>query len=283
MSYDLRDDLFASLADKRFTAELRVTTPGVICGVENAAAKAEDLGCEVLSMAADSDEVTPAQPVLVIRAPAKQIAIAEDTLPGAIGKFSAIARAARLAQATAGDRLQVVSGAAKKMPVEIKPQVHRAIHVGGGSSRITPPPFVYIDKNYVRMFGGVRNAINAAAALAGHTRCIQLRGLVEPLVAEAQAAIELGVEILMIDTGELADLDLVAELVRKAGKRAQTRIAFAGEIQIADIPEIANHDVDILDVGLAVIDAPSVAVKFDVVLDSTQYQEPNPPAEKQAK
>jgi nicotinate-nucleotide pyrophosphorylase (carboxylating) len=265
MSYDLRDDLFAVLKDQLFVAELRVTTPGVVCGVEDAASKALDAGCEVLSAALDADECLPEQPVLVVRGPAKAIAIAEDTLPGAIAKFTAIARAARQAQAAAGDRVQVVSGAAKKMPMEIKPQVRRAIHIGGGSGRITAAPFVYIDKNYVRIFNGVRNAVTAASTLAGHTRCVQLRGLVEPFEDEARAAIEMGVEILMVDTGRIADLDLVAQMVRAAGRRDLVRIAFAGDIGLEDIAEISTHDVDILDIGRAVIDAPIVDVKFDVV------------------
>ncbi|MEC9345904.1 MAG: hypothetical protein VYB54_06740 [Pseudomonadota bacterium] len=265
MTYDLRDDIFASLDGRLFVAELRVTTAGVICGVEDAAAKAVELGCEVLEAMQDADEATPERPLLVIRAPAKQIAIAEDTLPGAIAKPSAIARAARAAQQIAGNRVRIVSGAAKKMPIEIKPQVRRAIHKGGGSGRIAPLPFVYLDKNYVRMFGGVRRTLEAVSVLEGHTRCIQLRGLVEPLEDEARAAIEMGAEILMVDTGSLDDLDRVSAMVRAAGRRDVTQIAFSGDIAMADIPAIADHDVDILDIGRAVIDAPSVDVKFDVV------------------
>lgn len=267
MTYDLRDDIFRSLGGRRFTAELSVTTPGVICGVEDAAEKAVGLGCEVLHAMQDAEEAMAGAPVLTIRAPAKEIAIAEDTLLGSIAKPSAIARAARRAQEIAGDRVRIVSGAAKKMPIEIKPQVRRAIHRGGGSGRITPPPFVYLDKNYVRMFGGVRRTLEAVAVLEGHTRCIQLRGLVEPLEDEAQAAIEMGAEILMVDTGSLDDLDRVSAMVRAAGRREATEIAFSGDIALEDIPAIAAHDVDILDIGRAVIDAPSVDVKFDVVSD----------------
>jgi nicotinate-nucleotide pyrophosphorylase (carboxylating) len=239
----------------------------VICGVEDAAAKALDLGCEVLHAMRDAEEADADAPVLIIRAPAKEIAIAEDTLPGAIAKPSGIARAARRAQQIAGGRVRIVSGAAKKMPIEIKPQVRRAIHQGGGSGRIAPLPFVYLDKNYVRMFGGVRRTLEAVSVLEGHTRCIQLRGLVEPLEDEARAAIEMGAEILMVDTGNLADLDRVASMVRAAGRRETTEIAFSGDIALEDIPAIAAHDVDILDIGRAVIDAPGVDVKFDVVAD----------------
>ena len=264
MTDDLRDTIFVSVADRRYTADVRVTTAGVICGVEHARQLAADLGCEILHCAADGDDVDVDTPILSLRGSAKAIAMAEDCIPGAIAKPSGIARAARRAQELAGDRVRVVSGAAKKMPVEIKDQIRRAIHRGGGSGRISNVPFLYLDKNYVRIFGSVRKTLEAVAPMQGYVRAIQLRGLVEDIALEARSAIELGAEILMVDSGRLADLDLVARLVCEAGRRDQTTIAFAGDIAMDDISQIAEHDVDILDIGRAVIDAPVVDIKFDV-------------------
>jgi nicotinate-nucleotide pyrophosphorylase (carboxylating) len=264
MTDDLRDTIFAPVADRIFTADVRVTTAGVICGVELAGQKAVDLGCEVLFCAADGDEADVETPILSIRGSAKAIAMAEDCIPGAIAKPSGIARATRQAQKLAGDRVRVVSGAAKKMPEEIKPQIRRAVHRGGGSGRISNVPFLYLDKNYVRIFGSVRKTLEAVAPMQGFVRAIQLRGLVEDIALEARAAIELGAEILMVDSGRLEDLDLVAKLVREAGRREQTTIAFAGDIAMEDIAQVVAHDVDILDIGRAVLDAPIADIKFDV-------------------
>jgi nicotinate-nucleotide pyrophosphorylase (carboxylating) len=264
MTDDLRDTIFAPVADRIFTADVRVTTAGVICGVELAGQKAVDLGCEVLFCAADGDEADVETPILSIRGSAKAIAMAEDCIPGAIAKPSGIARATRQAQKLAGNRVRVVSGAAKKMPEEIKPQIRRAVHRGGGSGRISNVPFLYLDKNYVRIFGSVRKTLEAVAPMQGFVRAIQLRGLVEDITLEARAAIELGAEILMVDSGRLEDLDLVAKLVREAGRREQTTIAFAGDIAMEDIAQVVTHDVDILDIGRAVLDAPIADIKFDV-------------------
>jgi nicotinate-nucleotide pyrophosphorylase (carboxylating) len=264
MTDDLRDTIFAPVADRIFTADVRVTTAGVICGVELAGQKAVDLGCEILFCAADGDEADVETPILSIRGSAKAIAMAEDCIPGAIAKPSGIARATRQAQKLAGDRVRVVSGAAKKMPEEIKPQIRRAVHRGGGSGRISNVPFLYLDKNYVRIFGSVRKTLEAVAPMQGFVRAIQLRGLVEDIALEARAAIELGAEILMVDSGRLEDLDLVAKLVREAGRRDQTTIAFAGDIATEDIAQVVTHDVDILDIGRAVLDAPIADIKFDV-------------------
>jgi len=262
---DLRDEIFASLEGCLFTAEVRVTSPGLVCGIEMARSKAEALGCVVVNEMKDGDATLNAHPVLCMRGPAKSIAMAEDCVPGAIAKFSGIARAARKARELAGGRVKIVSGATKKMPAEIKAQVRRAIHYGGGSNCISDRPFLYLDKNYVRMFGGVRQTLAAVSGMQGYVRVIQLRGLVESLASEARAAIEMEAEILMVDTGRLEDLDLVATMVRELGRRESTTIAFAGDIAMEEISAIVAHDVDILDVGRAIIDAPMVDIKVDVV------------------
>jgi nicotinate-nucleotide pyrophosphorylase (carboxylating) len=262
---DLRDSIFASIEGCIFTAEVRVTSPGLVCGVEMARSKAEGLGCVVLTEMADGDVAMSTHPVLSIRGTAKAIAMVEDCVPGAIAKFSGIARAAREARELAGTRVRVVSGATKKMPEEIKSQVRHAIHCGGGSGCISNRPFLYIDKNYVRMFGGVRQALEAVSTMPGYVRVIQLRGLIADLATEARAAIEMKAEILMVDTGSVEDLDMVAAMVREAGRRECTTIAFAGDIALADIPAIAAHDVDVLDVGRAILDAPMVDIKVDVI------------------
>lgn len=264
MTEDLRDTIFLPVADRMFTADVRVTSSGVISGVELAGQKAIELGCEVLFCAADGDEADAETPVLIIRGPAKAIAMAEDCIPGAIAKPSGIARATRLAQKLAGDRVRVVSGAAKKLPEEIKPQIRRAVHRGGGSGRISNVPFLYLDKNYVRIFGSVRKTLEGVAPMKGYVRAIQLRGLVEDIAIEARSAIEMRAEILMVDSGRLEDLDLVSRMVRESGRRDETTIAFAGDIAMEDIAEVVTHDVDILDIGRAVLDAPIVDIKFDV-------------------
>ena len=267
MIADLRDTIFVSVADRFYVADVRVTSAGVICGIERAAQKAKDLGCEVLHAAADGDEVGIDKPVLTIRGTAKAIAIAEECVPGAIAKPSGISRAMRRAQQLAGSRVRVVSGAAKKMPEEVKDQIRRAVHRGGGSGRISDKPFLYLDKNYVRIFGSVRKTLEAVAPMQGYVRAIQLRGLVEDIAAEARAALELGAEILMVDSGKVEDLDLVSRMVRDAGRRDVTTIAFAGDIAMDDIPGVAEHDVDILDIGRAILDAPIVDIKFAVRTD----------------
>ncbi len=265
MSADLRDAIFATLADRVFTARIRVCEGGVVCGLELAREKLRKLGCRVLHSLEDGAVASPGKDILVFQGAAKALAMAEDCVLGAIAKPSGIARAARRAVELAAGRVKVVSGAAKKMPEEIKAQVRRAIQLGGAAMRIAQEPFLYLDKNYVCMFGSVRKTLKGVSHLGGHVLAIQLRGKLEPLADETRDALELGARILMVDTGRVEDLELVSRLVRSMGRRGAVSIAFSGDIALGDIADLAGRDVDILDVGRAVIDAPMADLKMDVI------------------
>ena len=275
---DLRDDIFASLTGRRFTATLSFRVPGVVCGVGFALDKLADLGCAVAFARNDGDTVSANEPVLVFNGSAAAVAMAEDRVIGSIAKASGIAGAARRAVDLAAGRVRIICGAAKKQPEEIKAQVRHAVHVGGAVGRIVDGPFLYLDKNYVRMFGGVKATLAGIAHMQGFTRVIQLRGELHSLAEETAAALDAGAEILMVDTGRPEDLDLVASLVRAAGKWKVTQLAFGGNITLDRIPALAAHDVDMLDIGQAVIDAPLVDCSLDVT-PARKMDEACPPLE----
>ena len=116
-----------------------------------------------------------------------QIARAEEILIGALSKASGIATRARQALEFAGTDLTVVCGGWKKMPHEIKGYIREAVRDGGLVSRMADQPFVYLDKNYVRMLGGIEQAIRAVASLTD-TVVVQIRGETAPIEEEAVQA-----------------------------------------------------------------------------------------------
>lgn len=267
---DLRDSIFFSLEGRVFTATIAMRSPGMVCGMEYALEALASVGCSVVFARSDGDLVQPNDPVLVFSGTAKAVAMAEDVVIGALAKASGIASAASRAVSLAGGKVRIVSGAAKKLPVEIKAQVRRAIHVGGASGRIAEGPFVYLDKNYVRMFGSVAKTLEGVAHMQGYAKVIQLRGLVENIDAEAKAALDGGADILMVDTGNVEDLQRVANLARAGGKRDKVTIAFGGGIKLESIPALATLDVDILCIGQAIIDAPLADCTLDVAPSATE-------------
>ncbi len=264
MDADLREAIFASLEGQEFKAAVRMEQSGLVCGLEDAAMRLKALGCVLSRSLAEGARASAGEPVLVFRGPAKAVAIAEDQVIGCIAKPSGIARATAAAVAAAAGRVRIVAGAAKKMPLEFKPALRRAVHAGGAGGCIADRPFVYLDKNYVRMFGSVEKTLAGVSHMAGRLKVIQLRGLIESLKDETLAALLGGADILMVDTGRLEDLDLVADMAVRSGRRRDISLAFAGGVRLERIDEICGHDVDILDIGQAIVDAPLADCRLDV-------------------
>jgi nicotinate-nucleotide pyrophosphorylase (carboxylating) len=123
-----------------------------------------------------------------------------------------------------------------------------------------------LDKNYVRMFGSVSDALLSAASFKDRIKVVQIRGETGEISDEAVEAARRGADIVMVDTGNTVDLRSVSEGLLAAGLRRKVKIAFGGSISIDDIPRFLNMDVDILDIGRAIIDAPMLDIGLDVRL-----------------
>jgi nicotinate-nucleotide pyrophosphorylase (carboxylating) len=150
------------------------------------------------------------------------------------------------------------------MPMEIKSLVREAVGDGGMMVRISDKPFVYLDKNYVRILGGVGEAVRMAAPLKRVT-VVQLLGETGPIGDEAVEAVQAGAAIVMVDTGRCEDLEAVIHALKEEGLRSVTQIAFSGRVSLEDLRTLSRMDVDIVDVGYAIIDAPCLPMRFDVI------------------
>ena len=155
----------------------------------------------------------------------QQIVKIENLVIGLISKPSGIATAAQKAQKAAGGKIRLVSGGWKKHPFLIKELIWEAVAAGGLAHRIVDEPFIYLDKNYVRIFGGISEALKAAAS-SSFLKVIQLRGEFSPIAEEALEAIASGAQVLMVDTGSRKDLDEVLEGVAEKEKARAGQISF---------------------------------------------------------
>lgn len=264
-SRDLREELFQGISEKLFTAHVVAAREGVVSGSDDVSEEAHRLGLILGKVAGEGTWVREGEVLASFRATPKQVAAAEEVLLGILAKTSGIATAARAFVGLAGERPRVVCGAWKKMPPQLKNAVRRAVVTGGAHYRITPEPFVYLDKNYVRMLGGIREALEAASKLKGLTKVIQVKGETGEVALEACEAAGCGAGIIFIDTGNREDIRLASEALRAAGLRDRVRIAFAGNVRLEDVAELKSMDVDILDVGRAIVDAPLLDMRLDVV------------------
>ena len=259
---DPRTLIFSGTADRSVAAAVVSADSGVVAHVEAAGALAEDLGLTVVHAACDGQQVAPGEEVLRLRGTPLAIAMCDERIIGMLAKPSGIATAARAFVDRAGGRLQVVSGAWKKLPLSQKDMIRGAIAAGGAQPRITQPPFVYLDKVFVEMLGGVPAALAAAAqgALAGQTRVIQVTS-----PAAACEAAELGADIVFVDTGDVGDAAAAAAALTEAGTRSRVQLAFGGGITLEDVDVLREMDLDLIDVGRAIVDADLLDMRLIVL------------------
>lgn len=261
---DIRHRIFQGHMGRNVTAVLIAEASGILSGIRAASALMTTLGLNLVSHLSDGGNVDVGQKVLEVAGNPLQIAEAEEQIIGALSKSSGIATAAHQARHQAGSSLQVVSGGWKKMPVEIKNLVRQAVRDGGIEARISEGLFVYLDKNYVRILGGIREAVEIGLSLTREV-VVQIRGETASVEDEAVAAAEAGASVLMVDTGRHEHLDGVIEALKGKGLRAGVRIAFAGEILLDQIKTLVQMDLDIVDIGYAILDAPCLPMRFDVI------------------
>jgi nicotinate-nucleotide pyrophosphorylase (carboxylating) len=260
---DIRDQIFRGHRDRNVTAVVIAEAAGLLSGIQRAKKLAEGLGLSFQSDLNDGDSFHAAAELARVSGKPFQIVKAEEVIIGTLSKTSGIATRARQMSHEVGPRCRVVSGGWKKMPHDIKDMVRQAVVHGGAGIRIIDGPFIYLDKNYVRILGGVREALEAVVPIERST-VIQIRGETGPVVQEAIEAARAGAAVIMIDTGRSDDLTKVAAALREEGLRSKVQIAFAGNISQDNIPALSKQDVDILDIGYAILDAPCLPIRFDV-------------------
>lgn len=258
---DLRDTLFAPLAGRLHDVEITACAGGVLAGTRGLAERAAEVGIALGWVAPEGERLAPGACVCRVRGDAWQIARAEEVLVGAIGKASGVATAAADLVARASGRARVVCGAWKKVPRECRPELREAIAVGGAAVRILDQPFVYLDKNYVRMLGGVAQAVRRARLVEDRAVVVQVRGETAPVADEAELAAAEGARVVMVDTGDVADL---AAVFARVG-RGRVVLGFGGGVTAATLDAVVAAGAEAIDVGRAIIDAPLLDFRFDVV------------------
>ena len=262
---DIRDLIFLKVKGMKFLAEITSQGYGILSGIQWLQGACKNLGIDLEERKKNGRRVRPSDVIAVLRGNPKQMALAEEELIGWIAKSSGIATAARKAKATAGKRLKVVSGAWKKMPIPIKDLIRQAILDGGIYYRISEEPFIYLDKNYVKILGGVKEALLSVKNSKHVTKIIQLKSKGKRLCQEASVASQLGTHVIMIDTGQKDDIKMVDLVLRKQRLRRRVKIAFGGNIKIEDLKMLRKFPVDIVDIGKAIVDAPLLDMRMDII------------------
>lgn len=261
---ELREFLFEPLKNRNYLFSIRARENGILSGADRLKELALGLGLNVISVAQEGAPLVSGTAVLIAKGDAEMVAAAEETLMGVIGKPSGVATAAADIIKKANP-VKVVCGAWKKIGQAAKGELRQAVNTGGAGLRMSEQPFVYLDKNYIRMFGGVAAAVGRAKLFDPERLVVaQLRGEVQGIVDEARAAVQAGASILMIDTGVLNDLKAVMDAAITDGWRKSVQVAFAGGVSREELSNIVGLRPDVIDVGRAILDAPLLDFGLDV-------------------
>jgi len=262
---DIRDQILLRVKEMKFRAHIISQSNGILSGARCVRKTCKPLGIKLKECKKDGEKVRQSDIIAVLEGNPKQMALGEEELIGWMAKSSGIATAAWKAKKTAGKSLKVVSGAWKKMPFPIKDLVRQAILDGGIHYRISEKPFIYLDKNYVKILGGVKEALLSVKNLKHFTKVVQLKSKGKRLCQEALVASQSGAHIIMIDTGQKEDIKMVDFALREQRLRHRVQIGFGGNIKIEDLKKLRRYPVDMVDIGKAIVDAPLVDMRMDIV------------------
>lgn len=262
---DIRDQLFGPIQHQQITAKIVAVDAGILAGTADAKKEADRLGLTVLQWLVDGAPVKPGDAVTCFSGSPKQIAVAEEVLMGHMAKFSGIATAAKSFVDRCGDRPKVVSGSWKKMPIQLKDNIRSAITTGGAAIRISDTPFLYLDKNYTKMLGGIATSLKATNGMENRKRVVQIYGHFGDIATEALEAAENGADIIFIDTGSMEDVASVGNILTEKNLRQQVEIVFAGGVRLEDLELLKKFDIDLLDVGRSIVDAPLLDMRLEIV------------------
>ena len=244
---------------RKAVAVLAPRKPGVICGlsVAEAAFRAVDPDVTFEYLAADGDEITtPRTPVARISGDARAILTAERTALNFISHMSGVASAtAKLVALTKHTKAKVIC--TRKTTPNLRALEKYAVRCGGGMNhRFGLDDAVLIKDNHIAVCGGIRQALQAAKAYAGHMVKIEIE--VDNL-EQLKEVIAEGADIVLFDNMSPDDMRKGVEMI---GGRMKTEAS--GGISAESAKAVAESGVDMLSSGALTHSAPILDIGLDI-------------------
>lgn len=238
----------------RGRARIEARQAGVVCGLPVAEDVFRRLGAGALRLERLADEgsrVAPLQRLLEIEGPLAAILSAERTALNFLQRLSGVATAARRAADLVPGGPRVLD--TRKTTPGWRLLEKHAVAVGGGANhRMGLHDMYLIKENHVRGAGGVRQALEAAAA---HRSRLGLAAEIEievETLEQLEEALAAGARRVMLDN---FDPLRIAEAVRLAAGRA--RLEVSGGVTPDTLPAFAAAGVDDVSIGALTHSAPA--------------------------
>lgn len=247
-------------ADRRARAQLVARRDGRLAGLEaaEAAFRLMDGGIRFTAHRQDGEALRAGDALATVEGPARTILAAERVALNFVGRLSGIATltAAYVAE-VAHTRARICD--TRKTTPGLRALEKYAVACGGGlNHRFGLDDAILIKDNHIAVAGGVRPALRAAKAAAGHLVKIEIE--VDTLEQLAEV-IEEGADVVMLDNVPPA---MLAEAVAMVGGRMRTEAS--GGVDLSTVRAIAETGVDAISVGALTHSAPVLDIGLDIAV-----------------
>ncbi len=247
-------------AAHRAAAVIAARQPGRLAGLAlaEAAFRLSDPDIRVEALAADGARLAPGDEVMRISGPARGLLSAERVALNFLGHLSGVATAtAAFADRIAHTRARIVC--TRKTTPGLRAFEKYAVRCGGGANhRFGLDDAILIKDNHIAVAGGVRAAIEAARAFAGHLVKVEVE--VDTL-AQLREALEARPDVVMLD-------NMAPETLRQAVAIANGAVVLeaSGGVTLETVAAIAETGVDLISAGWITHSAPVLDLGLDIVI-----------------
>jgi nicotinate-nucleotide pyrophosphorylase (carboxylating) len=191
--------------------------------------------------AADGDRVNAGTPIASVHGPLRAILAGERTALNLLSHLSGVATAtSRLVEAVAGTNAAIID--TRKTTPNMRALEKAAIRHGGGANhRFGLDDAILIKDNHVAVAGGIRPAIEAARAYAGHLVKIEVE---VDSIEQLDEALAARADIVLLDNFSIEETR--AAVVRTAGRAL---LESSGGIDHTTVRAVAETGVDLISSG----------------------------------
>jgi nicotinate-nucleotide pyrophosphorylase (carboxylating) len=250
-------------AGARARARIVQKQPGVVFGLEVAAAAFEQAGAEsfeALTSEGQWGDRVPAE-VALVGGPARALLAAERTALNLLAHLSGVATlTARFVEAVRGSGVAILD--TRKTTAGLRALEKAAVAAGGGRNhRLGLDDAILIKENHIAVAGGLGKAVQLAAAAHPELELeVECRSADE--VGEALAA---GADRLLLDNMSPAELRAAVAARDAAGSEAE--LEASGGVTLANVAEIAASGVEMISVGALTHSAPALDLSLLFEID----------------
>jgi nicotinate-nucleotide pyrophosphorylase (carboxylating) len=246
-------------AGRHATAVMAVRKPGVVCGipVAEAAFKLIDSSLKFERLAEDGAHVDGERtPVARVSGDARAILSAERVALNYMCRMSGIATlTAKYVALVAHTNAKICC--IRKTTPGLRALEKYAVRCGGAmNGRFGLDDAFFIKDNHIAICGGIKQALRAAKAAAGHLVKVEIE--VDTL-DQLREVLEEGADFCLLDN---MNTDQLREAVRMAGGRV--KLEASGGINLDSVKAIAETGVDLVSSGALTHSAPILDVGLDI-------------------